>query len=683
MKIRRFTALLLAVLMAVSCAACGGETPQESTPGTSTAPGNVTYSVTVTDGLGNPWSGGVIVNFMKDGVLAAMQSLDSNGVASKELPAGDYTAELAFTSDADRYHYDASVLALTADQPSATVVLANKLGDDSITLGVGGGEYTAYALSMGCTYVELSDPDRNYFIFTPVYSGTYEFSIIGGTAVIGYYGSPYFVQDINLGVGKDDGSFTVSVSQSMIGTEGTGTTVMVLGVDANGSSDCIVSIQRVGEAEKTIADYEWTIYSGTVTPAPYILPEGTVVHDFDITAATDAYVLVYNDADGCYHLNTADGPLVFCKLGVESDYLDPIVTILESSGITSYYFDDQGNFVEKVSFTECLNGYVECMDTVSGLYPLTHDLMYIINERGTFSGWWEEGNPGYIFTDDNGNSIIGLNKEIAWLFLCCYAEVEVEPEPTEPQPTEPEPTEPQPTEPEPTETEPKPTQTQPTEPEPTEPEEVIQQVVGTLVNADDPIVLGGAQALDFNVDLEPGTYMYYQLYKISGTTLKITADAAYVICGGVTYWPENGVISIPLSSDGPSVPVEIYFGNCSNLDKSFSVQLSYPLGTQSNPETCRLGTLTAAVEQGNDQGYYFTYVADKSGVLTLTLESISIDYDCYLTLYNLDTYAYHSSTEGTISIEVNAGDTVQITVGVSDPAYKYPAATIVVQATLE
>ena len=55
-------------------------------------------------------------------------------------------------------------------------------------------------------------------------------------------------------------------------------------------------------------------------------------------------------------------------------------------------------------------------------YPLTEDLKYIIQQRGEYVGWWDIENNGYMFKDANGNNMTNINAEIAWLFMCCYAE---------------------------------------------------------------------------------------------------------------------------------------------------------------------------------------------------------------------------------------------------------------------
>ena len=66
--------------------------------------------------------------------------------------------------------------------------------------------------------------------------------------------------------------------------------------------------------------------------------------------------------------------------------------------------------------------YIEYVDENVGVYPLTEDLKYIIQQRGDYAGWWNIDGQGYIFKDMNGNNDSSINEDIAWLLMCCYIE---------------------------------------------------------------------------------------------------------------------------------------------------------------------------------------------------------------------------------------------------------------------
>ena len=152
----------------------------------------------------------------------------------------------------------------------------------------------------------------------------------------------------------------------------------------------------------------------------YTLPAGANLMKFDITASTDTYKLVLNETDGFYHLNDANGPLVLMYLGEDVQYLDCFKTILDHTGVNRYFFDENGEFLRKESYGECLLQYIACMDETKGVYPLTEDLKYILQMEGEDAGWFDTNNSLYLFKDDNGNFVDGINNEISWLFMCCY-----------------------------------------------------------------------------------------------------------------------------------------------------------------------------------------------------------------------------------------------------------------------
>lgn len=418
-NIKGLKALLLAVLMVLSVAlftACGGNGGQINEGGKETVSADAAYKVSVVDAVGNPYTKDIAVKFLQDGKQVAMQLVNESGVAEKTMIRGDYTVELQFTGSNVQYYYDSSDLALTADKTELEVVVSLMLGEDFYPLFAGEQEHNAYYVTVGCTNVGLSQEGRSYFIFAPKQSGTYEFSLVGSDAALGYYGGIHFVQETSA-IDVVDNKFTLSVSEGNLGS------AYVIGIDA-GEGDAILSIQRIGDAQWTIEQEPWTVYEPTVEITPYTLPAGTKLNKFDLKATTDTYNLVFNEADGFYHLDSADGPLVLVQIGIteaETDYLPPFEKIMEDSSVRRYFFDENGEFVKKEEYYECLQQYIDNCDENSGLYPLTEDLKYIIQQAGIQAGWWDVEGHGYLFVDSEGMKIPGINSEIAWLFMCRYA----------------------------------------------------------------------------------------------------------------------------------------------------------------------------------------------------------------------------------------------------------------------
>ncbi len=384
--------------------------------------GEKDYTVNVKDALGNPYTSGIVVKFMQSGKQVAMQSCNEQGSATKSLVNGKYDVVLQFADEKVEYHYDSNIK-LTSRKNEVDVVLAYKVTGEPEKLYVGSNELDAYNVKMGCTYVDLKSGSRNYFLFTPTQAGNYEFSIPEGkNATIGYYGAPHFVQE-NSATEVKDNKFTINVKTGMIGTNGTGTSTFVIGIDADKKVEsCVLGINRLGDAIKTVEDEPWIIYQKTVELQDYVLPESLEIKEFDLTASTDTYKMVLNEDDGYYHLNDKNGPIVLARLAKDCKYIACFKTMLDRSGVSKYFFDEDENFIKKESYSECLLEYIEYVDEDNGVYPLTEDLKYIIQQRGEYVGWWDIENSGYMFKDDSGNNLADINSEIAWLFMCCYAE---------------------------------------------------------------------------------------------------------------------------------------------------------------------------------------------------------------------------------------------------------------------
>ena len=414
---KNLKALLLAALMVLSVtvfAACGGNQGEENTGSTAgQLSAEAAYQVVVVDAAGNPVSAGIAVKFMQGGSQKAMQLVNESGVAEKTLTRGDYTVELQFTDPNAQYVYDASDLTLSAEKTQLQIVMSQKLGEESQELSVG----NAYYVKEGCTNIPLSAEGRSYYIFVPQEVGKYEVSLVGSNAAIGYYGgSVHYVWD-HSAVDVVDNKFAVNIKAGQLGGA-----VMIIGVDA-GEGDAVLSVQNIGEPDWSVEDEPWTVYQAKSAITPYTLPAGAKLNKFDLTASADTYQLVLNENDGFYHLGSADGTLVVVQIGntsEETDYLPPFETILEKQGIRRYFFDENGDFVKKEEYSECTLKYIENADEQSGVYPLTEDLMYIIQQQGAQAGWFNAESAGYLFKDQDGNKVIGINNEISWLFMCRY-----------------------------------------------------------------------------------------------------------------------------------------------------------------------------------------------------------------------------------------------------------------------
>ncbi len=429
MNLKKITLAVLALALCLSLlTACGGGEPQQSQAPAANS-GETEYAVTVVDAKGDPYTSGVIVRFLKDGAQAAMQVVDGSGTAVKSLKTGEYTVELMFTDSDAEFAYEQG-LTVTGDAPQLTLELAYAVSDRTMEMVMGDKTLSAHFVEACSTQVPLTPGERNYFVFVPAEAGTFEYTVVGDVEAIGCYGTPYYITDVSIEP-VENMTFTTSIRADQIGSGEGGTTVLVIGVDAGDQTSCVLSIQRTGDPAWSPEDVPYEVYQPTVELKQYTLPAGARLVDFDLTAASDAYPLVLAE-DGTYHLNSADGPLVLVRLGVDNQYSACLKTMASKTGIRKYFYDADGNFLKRESYDDCLaqytgkddpNGkkmYDGVMDQEKGVYPLTEDLKYIIQSYGDHGGWWNLDSNTSLFRDDNGMPIPGINADIAWLFMCCY-----------------------------------------------------------------------------------------------------------------------------------------------------------------------------------------------------------------------------------------------------------------------
>ncbi len=370
------------------------------------------YTVTVTDGS-KPMAG-IYVLFQKDGAMVAMKQTDAQGKATASLKQGEYTASLSFSGT--EYYYDPAALVFTGEVTSAAVRLVPKLDkSDFRELYVGNG----YHISLGETYVDgMQTNVTTYFVFNPTQSGVYRFTSSNPAAVLSYQGAgEFYIANQTAATDFKDNSFTREIREDQ-----TENTLVILGI--TGAENTVLTVVR--ERDIQLSDEEkaeWIVYEGTMTPPskPVYKPTETGrLTMVDLTVPTSDYPLVLGD-DGFYHIGDKNGPLMYVRLGPNGYRYVSFYQMMgnEQAGGTfmhRVFYDENGNFLKKEEYTECFKAYTLAVDAAGeGLYPLTEDLKYIIQNGGEAKEWWKADSPNYLFT-----GISNLNPEIAWLFNCCY-----------------------------------------------------------------------------------------------------------------------------------------------------------------------------------------------------------------------------------------------------------------------
>ncbi|MBQ6848856.1 MAG: redoxin domain-containing protein [Clostridia bacterium] len=381
------------------------------------------YTVTLVDGMNAVQSGITVEIYTASNQLAATAVTDENGVAAARLEKGNYIVKLSGTD----LKYDERTAVLTAAKPNLELLVASMYDVtvySSVNCPLDSVDKKAYYLNEGATFVELTPGTRNYFLYEPTRNGTFRFTTTNVRATIGYYGSPFFLQSSHIGEEIEDNAFTISISQ--VGP------TYVLAVDApTNISGAIVVITRVGDPGWSVHDEPWEIYEGTYVPtSKYTLPANTTLTNVDITGPN--VELVYNTADGYYHLNAANGPVVYLRF-TGSPYVN-LADIVFNQRIGAILYDGNGEFVKKEEYNAYMKQYyyvpnpmydptgkpINLLDSSEMVYPLNSDLLYILQTYAGQQKWCDPDSPTYLFKDTEGEIVPGINNEIAWMFPLCY-----------------------------------------------------------------------------------------------------------------------------------------------------------------------------------------------------------------------------------------------------------------------
>lgn len=212
----------------------------------------------------------------------------------------------------------------------------------------------------------------------------------------------------------------------------------------------------------------------------------------------------------------------------------------------------------------------------------------------------------------------------------------------------------------------------------------VEQTVGTK---DNPVEMGMTPS--FQVTVEPGQQMYYNIYRITGTVyLSMNATDISLTYKGGTY-KNNAYFGI--TAESTSTAVQLIFENTGDETKTFTVYLGRAKGSYDNPYSLELGEFTAKVGAGNESGVYYTYTAEASGLFKVSVLDVTDGVNYNIVAYNLTTYAQRNSQDdGTnesgyksVGVNVSKGDKIQVIVGtLPDSSNTYPAGTFELKAEI-
>lgn len=358
-----------------------------------TNPNAKSYTVEVVDYAGNPIKD-TAVSFLSGGKIVATVLVGSNGKATASLNAANYTVEIKFPSDKE-YGFDHSTTSLTSSKTSTKVVAAPK-ADTKDTTSVYDGAYTMQNVYTGGTYLEMQSNTDNYFVFKPSKAGKYKISTTDTNAKVAHAGTTgYFTE----GPSYSGNSCEIDIYADQVKAG------MQLVVSVTGTSECIVVVERTGNAG-ALTTYK--DYAAKTTPSAFTLTgiSGKTQKYVDVSASSFKIVM---GSDGYYHKDSATGPIMYVVLNSKAQYIS-MKDLTDNGPLRS---PSKGE-----DYTECMVQYVNCIDATYGVYPLTEDLKYMFQQGGKVKGWWDKSVEGgyYLF----GNQTV--NTDIAWMFECCWWE---------------------------------------------------------------------------------------------------------------------------------------------------------------------------------------------------------------------------------------------------------------------
>ncbi len=418
---KKYWAIALFATLLLLLTSCGGETTAEPPMTTEPVPTEMTCTVTVTDPNGIPVPD-IEVAVYQNGEQCAHKLVDEEGKASFVLGLGEEYSITFACSGEKEYYYDESISRVNSRQTEITVVLYEKVSASKEIHAFGEGEavskpYTAYFVGEGTVYTPLTANDRNYYIFVPTRPGIYRISAEGCDGVsVGHYGMPIQPLKDNIAEQADDGSIIIEVKETNIGKSVDTTTRYVIGLTAGeAAEEALLCIRQIGEPIRTPEDEPWIDVLADRVLEEYHPPKGTLT---DLDIFNEDLTVVLNEADGFYHLNTANGPLVLLRITADSPYLAAFTTICDTGRLGAYLYDEEGAFLRKESFNALIAQYAAVCDTKHGVYPLDAKLAYMLKTVGHAKQWWDFSSGNHLFVGEKET----VPADTAWLFACCYVD---------------------------------------------------------------------------------------------------------------------------------------------------------------------------------------------------------------------------------------------------------------------
>lgn len=193
------------------------------------------------------------------------------------------------------------------------------------------------------------------------------------------------------------------------------------------------------------------------------------------------------------------------------------------------------------------------------------------------------------------------------------------------------------------------------------------------------------------VKVPAGKALYYDIYRVGGKYLTINDSDAYVIYDGTRYESSGGKVSFVVGSALASDAVSFQIGNSGSTAKSFEICFYDLYGAYDNPEIISKmdgKEITISLSAGNDTGYNYKYIAEKSGTIRFYVKN-ELNTFLFSATRNKSSDGMLIPVQSTfmeevksdsngnyIEVEVLKGETVMIAVSAYPKGAYYPAVTV-------
>lgn len=175
----------------------------------------------------------------------------------------------------------------------------------------------------------------------------------------------------------------------------------------------------------------------------------------------------------------------------------------------------------------------------------------------------------------------------------------------------------------------------------------------------------------------PAGQIVYYTGRFGNCTMKLYGRDVTVTYNGTDYTPDsNFIVTIELGALDFNNPPVFAIKNTADSEGEYTVKYIYPAGSRENPAALVIGENTATVAE-DSQGYFFTWTAEADGEITLTIAE-----DCTNWAYTLNNITAHkygtnvssdnSDAVKTYTVEISAGDEIEVIIGSAD----HKAATV-------